>query len=204
MVQPSGLVEPNAMVRRAKPKDGNMSPISFEEVYANAYIRESVSVFVEQQTRLYPILASHGDDIEQEMWICISRAIRLFRIDGAASVETFVRKVIERRINNIRDLFFTESSKRQFYSEDIDCKPEIPIYTKDRITLADLRMDLAVAMKNLTAEQRMVCLWIMRGDTFTAIAKRLGIPESSFFHFYIYPIRNEFKKEKMEKYLENL
>lgn len=181
-----------------------MSHISFEEVYANAYIRKSVAIFVEQQTRLYPILASHGDDVEQELWICISRAIHLFRINSEASIETFVRKVIERRINNIRDRYFSETSKRQFFSENIDDTPDLPIYAQDNVRLADLRMDLSVAMKKLTEDQCRVCGWIMRGDTFSDIAKRLKISESSFFHFYIYPIRSEFKKEKIQKYLENL
>ncbi len=181
-----------------------MSHIAFEEVYANTYIRTSVSVFVEQQTRLYPILASHGDDIEQELWICIARALRLFHVDGTASVETFVRKVIERRINNIRDLFLTEVSKRQFFSENIDDKTELPVFTKNTVKLADLRMDLETVMENLTEKQRDVCAWIMRGDSFSQIAKRLGMQESSFFHFYIYPIRREFQKENLQKYLENL
>ena len=44
----------------------------------------------------------------------------------------------------------------------------------------------------------------MEGESMKGIARRLKIPYSSLIYSYIDDIRNEFRKEKMEKYLENL
>ena len=62
-------------------------------------------------------------------------------------------------------------------------------------------MDLAVVMNRLTPTQRQICQWIMDGVSLRAIARQLGVSDSSFFFLYIRPIRDEFQKEKMEKYL---
>ena len=40
-----------------------MGTINFEEVYANAYVRESVETLVATTARQYPMLANYQDDI---------------------------------------------------------------------------------------------------------------------------------------------
>ena len=63
-------------------------------------------------------------------------------------------------------------------------------------------MDLALVMRRLTPEQRQVCQWIMDGLSLRAIARKLKVSDSNFFFLYVCPIRDEFRKEKMEEYLK--
>lgn len=179
-----------------------MTTVTFEAVYANAYIRKSVSVTIARQARQYPVLAAHTEDMEQQLWLCIAKAVEDFDND-AAKVETFVRAVIERRINNIRRCYFTESARRQYSSIPLDQDDELPIYAQNDIHLVNLRMDLADTLKNLDEQSRQVCHWIMDGHTFSAIAKRLGVSESTFYFLYVHPIRREFQKENLQNYLAN-
>ena len=178
-----------------------MQKITFEEVYSNEYIRQSIAVIVDRQTRAFPILATYADDIEQELWIHVSKALRRFSSDGSASLESYVRMVLDRRIHNVVKKYFSVSSINTFNADSIDSAEALAIYGKDEIALRNLRMDLKAVLTRLTPKQRLFCKWIMHGETFADIAERLKLSESSFYYLYIYPIREVFKSEKLEKYL---
>ena len=176
-----------------------MGAINFNDVYADAYVRKSVEVATEQQIRKFPSLASYADDIKQELWIYIAEAVAQFDSNRKCALRTFLWKVISNRIVTIRNSFLPPDANVLSYDAGED--EEFPMYAKDAVRLAELRMDLAVVMNRLTPTQRQICQWIMDGVSLRAIARQLGVSDSSFFFLYIRPIRDEFQKEKMEKYL---
>ena len=175
-----------------------MGAINFNDVYADAYVRKSVEVATEQQIRKFPSLASYADDIKQELWIYIADAVAQFDASRKCSLRTFLWRVIENRIVTIRNSFLPPDAN--VLSIDAG-EEEFPLYARDKVRLAELRMDLAVVMNRLTPTQRQICQWIMDGVSMKGIARMMKIPYSSLFHFYIDDIRTEFQKEKMEKYL---
>ena len=176
-----------------------MGAINFNDVYADAYVRKSVEVATEQQIRKFPSLASYADDIKQELWIYIAEAVAQFDSSRKCALRTFLWKVISNRIVTIRNSFRPPDANVLSYDAGED--EEFPMYAKDAVRLAELRMDLAVVMNRLTPTQRQICQWIMDGVSLRAIARQLGVSDSSFFFLYIRPIRDEFRKEKMENYL---
>lgn len=179
-----------------------MQKITFEEVYSNEYIRQSIAVIVDQQTRTFPILASYADDIEQELWIHVSRALRRFSTNGSASVESFIRAILDRRIHNVIKKYFSVSSINTFNAEPLDSVEALAIREKDEIRQLNLKMDMKTVLGKLTPMQKKICRWIMQGEPFSCIAERLNLSESSFYFLYVYPIREIFKSEKLEKYLD--
>ena len=114
-------------------------------------------------------------------------------------MQTFLDNVIERRVINICQHFI---SVHGLFSGTVhDVNEDSPAFARDSVRLAELRMDLAVVLARLTTAQRQICEQIMDGKSLRTIAKELGVSDSSFFFLYIQPIRDEFRKEKMEKYL---
>ena len=78
-----------------------MGATNFNDVYTDAYIRESVEVATELQVSKFPVLATFKDDIKQELWIYIAKAVKQFDPKRGVAVNTFLRNVIDRRIINI-------------------------------------------------------------------------------------------------------
>ena len=176
-----------------------MGAINFNDVYADASVRNAVEVVTEQQIRKIPSLALYRDDIQQELWICIAKALEKFDSRHQCSLQTFLDNVIERRVINICQHFI---SVHGLFSGTVhDVNEDTPAFARDSVRLAELRMDLAVVLARLTTAQRQICEQIMDGKSLRTIAKELGVSDSSFFFLYIQPIRDEFRKEKMEKYL---
>ena len=56
-----------------------MPNVKFEDVYANAYVRESVAYLVATTIRQYPMLANSEKDLEQELWIALARKLPRFQ-----------------------------------------------------------------------------------------------------------------------------
>ena len=179
-----------------------MGAINFDDVYADASVRNAVEVVTEQQIRKIPSLALYRDDIQQELWICIAKALEKFNLRHQCSLQTFLDNVIERRVINICRHFI--SIHGLFSGTVHDVNEDSPAFAQDSVRLAELRMDLAVVLERLSPTQRQICQWIMDGISMKGIARRMKIPYSSLFHFYVDGIRDEFEKEKMQKYLENL
>lgn len=179
-----------------------MGAINFNDVYADAYVRESVKVATEQQIQKFPSLASYADDIKQELWIYIAEAVDQFDHRRGVPLRTFMRNVIDRRIVTIRNRIIHAVVAEAH--DSIPIEEEIPVYARDEVRLAELRMDLAVVMERLTPFQRRICQLLMDGLTLRNVASRLGLPFSTFMHRHIRPIREKFQKEKIEKYLDLL
>ena len=78
-----------------------MGTTNFEEVYANAYVRESVETLVATTARQYPMLANYQDDIRQELWLAINKHLPKFSPDKS-TLNTFCRMVLETALKEIR------------------------------------------------------------------------------------------------------
>ncbi len=177
-----------------------MGATNFNDVYADAYVRKSVEVATEQQVRKFPSLASYADDIKQELWICIAEAVQRFDARRKCSLRTYLWRVIENRIVTICNSFLPPDANVLSY--DAGEEEQFPLYARDEVRQTELRMDLAVVMERLTPTQRQICQLLMDGLTLRNVAARLGLPFSSFMHRHIRPIRDEFRKENIEKYLD--
>ena len=178
-----------------------MGAISFDDVYADAYVRESVEFTTEHLIRRIPSLSSYRDDIRQELWIYIAQAVDQYDPERGGSLATFFRNVMERRIIDVWRHFFTMNGNEMSHCS-LDTENDLPVYAKNDARLTELRMDFAVVIERLTPIQRQICQLLMDGLSLRNVAARLGIPFSSFMHRYIRPIRDEFRKENIEKYLD--
>ena len=177
-----------------------MGAINFDDVYADAYVRKSVEVAAEQLVRQFPALSIFQDDIRQELWIYIARAVEKYDPERGCSLQTFFRNVIDVRTIDICRRYLNQDA-RNLHFGDTNLDDEYPVYAREDFRLILLRMDLAVVMQRLSPAQRQVCQWIMDGLSLRTIARKLGVSDSTFFFLYIRPIRDEFRKEKMEEYL---
>ena len=178
-----------------------MGAINFNDVYADAYVRESVEFTTDHLIRRITSLASYRDDIRQELWIYIAQAVDQYDPERGGSLATFFRNVIEKRIIDIRRHFFVMNGDEMSHCS-LDAEKNLPAYAKNDARLTELRMDLPVVMARLTPIQRQICQLLMDGLTLRNVAARLGIPFSSFMHRHIRSIREEFRKENIEKYLD--
>ena len=176
-----------------------MGAINFNDVYADAYIRNSVDSLGATTVHRYPVLESFKEDIKQELWVYIANAVEQFNPKRGVALNTFLRNVIDKRVINICQHFISANGLFAGIKHPVD--EDSPIFARDSVRLAELQMDLAVVMERLTPTQRQICQWIMDGKSLRTIARELGISDSSFFFLYIRPIRDEFRKEKMENYL---
>jgi DNA-directed RNA polymerase specialized sigma24 family protein len=95
-----------------------MGTINFEEVYANAYVRESVETLVTTTARQYPMLTNYQDDIRQELWLAINKSLPQFNPDKS-NLNTFCRIVLETALKEIRRGYFSQRS----ISERINTAP---------------------------------------------------------------------------------
>ena len=127
------------------------------------------------------------------LFVAKSRGIHLFE-------QTFFRNLIDIRSIDICRRYLNPDARLQSL-DDMD-EEELPVFSCPETRLLSLRMDLALVMRRLTPEQRQVCQWIMDGLSLRAIARKLKISDSNFFFLYVCPIRDEFRKEKMEEYLK--
>ena len=66
----------------------NNTKITFEDLYANGYIQESVNTIAASIVKINPRLQMYSDDIKQELWLQINNAIKDYSPHGKASPET--------------------------------------------------------------------------------------------------------------------
>lgn len=175
---------------------------TFEDLYANPYIQESVNTIVAAIVKVHPRLQMYSDDIKQELWLQINDAIPDYSPHGKARMETFFRRLLDRRGVNVAKHFLLDDAIAQGY---VELKEEINPSSskKSSFQLALLKADLETVFKKLTAEQRQICEWIMDGDSFRTIAKRKGLTQYFLIKDYIQPIKDVFSVEKLDRYLSN-
>jgi len=116
-------------------------------------------------------------------------------------VEAFINQVVNTRLISI--LRKRNAQKRRATVESIDASEDRLV---DRVSaidargrLIDLKVDLRVALCNLTPTQREICDGLLR-DAVTPVARELGIPRSTL-RDAIVKIREVFRDAGLEEYL---
>lgn len=180
-----------------------MPQVTFEEVYANAYVPESIHVLIRQTIRKYPMLAPHRDEIEQEMLIRLNSALINYNPNCGASPITFARRVLDFALKDLLRLSFSKKAIKRRCSINFDAAfSDADAVTEKSAVLIELRMDIESVMPSLTPIRREICRKLMDGDSYTNIAFELKIPRWELMSRHIPAIREIFQRENFEKYLE--
>ena len=174
-----------------------MGTTNFEEVYANAYVRESVETLVATTARQYPMLANYQDDIRQELWIAINKSLPQFNPDKS-NLNTFCRIVLETALKEIRRGYFSQRS----ISERINTAPineELAAYSNDDIDRSILCEEVNDLVEKLSPIRKKICGLLMDGHSMNDVARILHIPIGSLYKHHISVLRIQFTKAGFKK-----
>ena len=174
-----------------------MGTINFEDVYANAYVRESVESLVTTTIRQYPMLDNYQDDIRQELWLAINKHIPQFSPEKS-NLNTFCRIVLESALKEIRRGYF---SNRCIY-ERVNTAPineELAAYSHDDIDRFVLCKEVNALVEDLSPIRKKICELLMDGHSMNDVAKILHIPIGSLYKHHISALRILFTKAGFKK-----
>ena len=180
---------------------------TFEEVYAMPYVQDSIRALIDQNVRQYPILASHEDDLRQEMLISLWKELPHFD-STKASLRTYLRMVLRSSIAAARREYFTETNLTLAYADDISnyelCDEDFAPSSGNRQVMTQLasetldreilRQDVDAFLKTLPPELRNFAERIMDGDSLSEIGRELGVNHSTVRWRYLAPLRKAFRK----------
>lgn len=180
---------------------------TFEEVYAMPYVQDSIRALIDQNVRQYPILASHEDDLRQEMLISLWKALPRFNPEKS-SIKRFIRMPLISALRDARDKFFTDSNLMlahadniadyEFRDEDsvLSCeKRQIMAQLASSSTEREiLRRDIDTVLEKVSPDLRSVAYRIMEGESLRQIGESLGLDHRLVTIRYIRPLRAAFEK----------
>lgn len=180
---------------------------TFEEVYAMTYVQESIRAMLDQNVRLYPLLASYKDDLRQEVLVILWRSLRRYN-PQKSSIKTYVRLLLETAFRDARKKFFTETnivlanvddiSNYEFLDEDSmlskDKRQVMIDLASDSLNKEILQRDVASILNTLSPELQDFAQRLMNGDSLSAIGREMGVNHSTIRWRYLNPLREAFKK----------
>jgi len=180
---------------------------TFEEVYAMPYVQESIRALIDQNVRQYPVLASHEDDLRQEMLISLWKELPHYNPEKA-SLRTFLRMVLRSSIAVARREYFSETNLSLAYADDISnyeiCDEKSTVSSENRQLMMQfasesmdreiLRLDIDTFLKTLSPRLRQFAERIMDGESLSEIGRDLGVNHSTVRWNYLFPLRRAFKK----------
>ena len=175
-----------------------MGAISFDDVYANAYVRESVETLVTITVHQYPMLAGYEEEIRQDLWIAINRRLPLFDSEKS-SIDTFCRRVMNTALKDIRRGYFTSKSISARNTVELDADSRGGELVNDDVNRAMLAADVRAVVMSLPPVQRSICEMIMDGLSMRRVAKRHNISVALIYKKYLNPLRNRFVKAGLKK-----
>ena len=179
------------------PKEIKMGTINFEDVYANAYVRESVESLVSTTVRQYPMLDNYQDDIRQELWLAINKHIPQFSPEKS-NLNTFCRIVLESALKEIRRGYFSN----RCISERVNTAPineELAAYSHDDIDRFVLCKEVNAIVEDLSPIRKKICELLMDGHSMNDVARILHIPIGSLYKHHISALRILFTKAGFKK-----
>ena len=182
-----------------------MPNVTFEEVYANTYIRESVEIIVSNTVRKYPMAETYADDIRQQLLIALNNAAVNFD-PLLGTLETYMRRALDRRIKWFMRNFFSRRRCFNRVSVSLDLlieRHEFDVAYDNPVIRQDMAMDVHSVIATLTIEQQEICTEILNGERWAAIAKKKNYSRCDFFRRFILPIRAAFAKENLQNYLNS-
>ena len=175
-----------------------MGAINFNDVYANAYVRESVETLVEMTVRQYPMLASYNDDIRQELWIAINEHLPKFD-QNKSSINTFLgRVVLGSAMKEVRRKYFSQRSISSRTMTELN--EEISAdYTHNNVESNLLAEDVKIVVDTLSPIQKQICESLMDGLSINHVAQSLNIPVATLYKYHIPALRKIFIRAGLKK-----
>lgn len=174
-----------------------MPNVKFEDVYANAYVRESVAYLVATTIRQYPMLANSEKDLEQELWIALARKLPRFQ-SARSSLNKFCRVILEVSLKEIRRKLFSRRSIVARTSLELTMEMQ-DFLTWDGLEKATLIFDVQSVLQNLSPEQKEICEMLMDGFSIRQIAQRINIPVGTLYKHQIAELREIFTLAGLKK-----
>lgn len=175
-----------------------MGEINFDDVYANAYVRESVETLAAATVRQYPMLVNEEEDIRQELWIAVNKRLPLFDSEKS-SIETFCRRVLENALKDIRRRYFTSQSITSRTALNIDAASVLDECRNDEIARIMLIADVRSIVMSLDPVQQSICEMIMDGYSMRQIAANKNISVGLLYKKYLVPLRKIFIEAGLQK-----
>jgi len=180
---------------------------TFEEVYAMPYVQESIRAMLDQNVRQYPILASHEDDLRQEVLVTLWQSLPRYN-PQKSSLCTFVRMILITAFRLARRQFFSETNLMLANADDISnyefCDEDSMVSKEKRQVMIELasesidkdilRQDVASVLETLSPELKKFAERLMNGDSLSEIGRDMGVNHSTIRWRYLNPLREAFKK----------
>jgi len=177
-----------------------MGTINFDDVYANAYVRESVDALVATTVHQYPMLSTYEDEIRQDLWIAVSRKLSLYNPEKS-SVDTFCRRVMNNALRDIRRKYFTNKSlsARNTLDFDFTSASVSGSLLTDDVNRAMLIADVRTFVMSLPPVHRSICHMIMEGRPMRQVAARHKISIALLYKKYLNPLKNDLIRIGLKK-----
>lgn len=116
-------------------------------------------------------------DLQQEIVPKLANA--RFNHNGSACRKTFMINIINRQIDNIRRDRQRSPRRANFDTVPLEAVGENSLPSVDGIERLCLRLDLQDALDRLSADERLICLSLQRGESQTEIARATGVCRSA-------------------------
>lgn len=174
-----------------------MPNVKFEDVYANAYVRESVDYLIAVTIKQYPMLVNSKKDLEQELWIALARKLSRFQSEKS-SLNKFCRVILETSLKEIRRKLFSRRSIMARTCMELTMKIHESL-TWDGLEKAILIFDVQSILQNLSHEQKEICEMLMEGLSIRQIAQRINIPAGTLYKHQIAELQEIFTLAGLKK-----
>ena len=172
--------------------------LTFEEVYAMTYVRESIECLLDQNLRQYPVLNGYKDDLRQEILIRLNNELPVFDPEKS-SFNTFFRRVLHAAMYDARKVYFRNQNLtlrfaaelEDFESDDTDSisaesQAAYARYSKNTVEEEMLKQDVHAIIQTCSPELQKVA------NALLARQHQMTVPR--FRRMYIRPLRKAFEK----------
>lgn len=180
--------------------------LTFEEVYAMTYVRESIECLLDQNLRQYPILNGYKDDLRQEILIRLNDELPVFDPEKS-SFNTFFRRVLHAAMYDARKVYFRNQNLtlrfaaelEDFESDDTDSIPAESLaayarYSKNTVEEEMLKQDVHAIIQTCSPELQKVANALLAGCSIRFLARQHQMTVPRFRRMYIRPLRKAFEK----------
>ena len=173
-----------------------MPHVTFEEVYANAYVRKSINALMDKLICDYPWLRSDRDDIRQTLLLILNRQLSSYD-PKKSSLERFARITLESGICEVRRAYFTKKArqKEQFFNCALSVELADEAETRDRsVELRETVEAVRYVMEQLPPVQQTICAMLIDGESFMSICRELKMDFDTLKYKHVAEIRKMMQK----------
>lgn len=170
-----------------------MSSITFEEVYSNAYVRESINAIMDNLVRQYPMLQRHDDDIRQRLWLILNRQLPQFNPEKCF-IEGYARMTLNSAVKEIRRSYLSPRNLKKHsilhmsvpMDED---NGESPAWLDENAEREKFFASIREAVALLPLVQRRICAMFAGGASYPDIKRELRLSYKTLVKVHLPAIR---------------